>query len=109
MLNTSNFPQLGTQTNFYSHNVESKFDDVSQEFHVLAFSECGGTQLYINYGPYSNRELFLNYGFMIDDNPYDRFRINIEVPLDTYYDAKSKLIEDYALPLDNFLRKGLDL
>ena len=96
MLNTSNYPQL-----------ESKFDDVSQEFQVNAFSDCNGTQLYINYGPYSNRELFLNYGFMIDNNPYDRFRISFEIPLDTYYNTKSELLEKHGLSLDHYLRRGV--
>src|SRR5690242_4059650 len=56
----------------------------SEFLQISAFADIpANTQVYINYGPYSNRELFLNYGFMIPDNPYDRCRLSFEIPFDS--------------------------
>jgi len=74
---------------------------------VKTFADCeANTQLFISYGPYSNRELLLNYGFMTNNNPYDRLRISFEVPMDPYYEIREQYLQKFQLPLDHYLRRG---
>ena len=34
-----------------------------------------GSELFLNYGGFTNKELLLNYGFFVENNPYDTFEV----------------------------------
>eukprot|EP00301_Raphidiophrys_heterophryoidea_P002780 c11288_g1_i1.p1 GENE.c11288_g1_i1~~c11288_g1_i1.p1 ORF type:complete len:522 (-),score=145.23 c11288_g1_i1:598-2163(-) len=55
-----------------------------------------GDQVYNNYGPRSNRRLLLDFGFTIDDNPYDF--VEVPAPLSTGNSIqKTQILEDRGL------------
>ncbi len=63
-------------------------------------------QIFINYGPFSNRELLLFYGYFDPHNPYERVLLNFEVDDDDpLADKKLQLLKSHDLTLtDNFLK-----
>jgi hypothetical protein len=104
MLNTSHYPNLDGRLTLASTTETA---DHEKEFQLRAFSEVeAGKQLFINYGPYSNRELLMNYGFVLDKDPYDRYRIFLEIPEDDLMEEKMEVLERVGVSQDNFLRKG---
>ncbi|KAG0423060.1 hypothetical protein HPB47_001153 [Ixodes persulcatus] len=45
---------------------------VGENFEILSHkSHDANEQVFISYGPHSNRRLFLDYGFVLPDNPND--------------------------------------
>jgi len=52
--------------------VEAGFDAVSGCYVVRTLTPCPKySQVFISYGPHSNKHLLLNYGFTADNNPHD--------------------------------------
>jgi hypothetical protein len=100
-VNTYPYPQL-----------ESKGSYIAEidAFQIKTMADCKkGEQLFICYGPYSNRELLQNYGFVTQNNPYDRYFIEFELPEDDTEERrelKSQLLTKFNLSLEHFFRKG---
>jgi hypothetical protein len=115
------FPELGccllplidhVNTSFYPQ-IESRgyYRSDSDSIELVTMHDCKqGEHLSICYGPYSNRELLNSYGFMTDDNFYDCFAIDFEIPPDdTLENQKIKLrvLEKHQLSVGNhFFVKG---
>lgn len=51
----------------------------------------------------------MNYGFVIDVNPYDRFLLDFDIPEDDSVDIKKTLLQKYNLSVHHVLRKGNEL
>jgi len=57
---------------WYKTQVEATFDEVTRQYVVRTLTPCPKyNQIFINYGPHSNKHLLLNYGFIADNNPHD--------------------------------------
>ncbi|PRP75112.1 hypothetical protein PROFUN_03948 [Planoprotostelium fungivorum] len=100
MLNTSNSPQL--------EGNPSRDDDKIFRVSTVCQTEKG-TELSVSYGPYSGRELLLNYGFVptvVGGNEYDRMRIHFAVPLDDDAERKINQLTHRGISLDHILRRG---
>jgi len=64
-----------------SHSFEPTCEvvDTGDAFELRALRAVqAGFELTINYGPLSNDELFSDYGFSVDGNPYDRIQLNCD-------------------------------
>ncbi|CAM9949032.1 unnamed protein product, partial [Sphacelaria rigidula] len=56
-------------------------------------------QVYISYGPKSNSDLLLLYGFSLDRNPYNSVEVAISLDeADELYERKRQFLEDAGLP-----------
>lgn len=56
-------------------------------------------QVYISYGPKSNADLLLLYGFSLDRNPYNSVDVTISLDeADELYEKKKRFLEDAGLP-----------
>jgi histone-lysine N-methyltransferase SETD3 len=100
-VNTSPYPQLESK-GLYINELD--------EFQIKAFANVKkGEQLFICYGPYSNRELLLCYGFMTENNEYDRFYLDFSPPEEDdeqLVQDKMALLEKFHLPQNHFFRRG---
>lgn len=100
-VNTYPYPQLESK-GWYITETDA--------FHLKTFANVKkGDQLFICYGPYSNRELLQHYGFMTQDNPYDRYYIDFELPehdSEKVKEQKMSLLKKFHLSLDHFFRRG---
>ncbi|KAH8552248.1 hypothetical protein BGW37DRAFT_491184 [Umbelopsis sp. PMI_123] len=56
-----------------------------------------GNQLFTTYGPKSNEELLLGYGFCIQDNPYDYVVLKPNFSQDPDADVKQQILQDCNL------------
>lgn len=66
---------------FFNHNFYGQCDipevrDTSVVVRALVDIKQG-EEVFINYGGFSNKELMLNYGFMVPSNPYDRIAYSV--------------------------------
>ncbi|CAB4446466.1 unnamed protein product [Rhizophagus irregularis] len=67
--------------------------------------ECG-KEIYNNYGPKSNRELLIAYGFCIKDNPDDWVMIKLNFDQDPDKDEKYEILEiTDSLDFTHFIKK----
>ena len=59
--------------------------DAGFDFELVANSDLPAeSEVTISYGPFSNEELFIDYGFTLDNNPHDKFAVNCDaVMIDT--------------------------
>lgn len=97
-LNSSAYPQLEGR----GHYVEQ-----SDSIVLKSVMDCiRGEQLYICYGPYSNRELFQYYGYVAENNPYDKFYFELSYPEDGNEDIKREILEKYNLSVEHYFIKG---
>eukprot|EP01100_Stratorugosa_tubuloviscum_P003934 TRINITY_DN195_c1_g6_i2.p1 TRINITY_DN195_c1_g6~~TRINITY_DN195_c1_g6_i2.p1 ORF type:complete len:642 (+),score=255.60 TRINITY_DN195_c1_g6_i2:21-1946(+) len=90
LCNTSHYPLLSgrgrfnVETQCYEIRSLSKFNGIKKSLQINNDKQEQQTflvnQLFLTYGPYSNRELFLHYGFIETNNPYDRCCISLEFP-----------------------------
>lgn len=63
--------------------------------------------IFLSYGEFSNRELFLFYGYIEDNNELDAFEISLALPEDELVSSRIQLLEQYNLKLDqHYLRIG---
>ncbi len=66
-----------------------------------------GTELHLCYGPFSNRELLLFYGFVTPNNCYDKFPISFETADDNLTPVKRELLNHFGLSLEHYLRRDM--
>lgn len=74
---------------------------------TLAEIRSIGTELHLCYGPFSNRELLLYYGFVTPNNCYDKFPISFETADDSLTPAKRELLKHFSLSLEHYLRRDI--
>ncbi|KAJ1943815.1 hypothetical protein FBU59_002792, partial [Linderina macrospora] len=58
---------------------------------------AAGQQALNNYGPKSNEELMLGYGFCIEGNPFDFFHVKLNYTSDPMYEQKRQVLESVGL------------
>lgn len=84
-----------------NHNPRSKvswkYDYAADEFRMYSGDDIpANTQVYNNYGPRSNRRLLLDFGFTIEDNPFDF--VEMPAPVSTGLSSdKSAVLSDRGL------------
>lgn len=67
---------------FCSTFIDMQTEIISRKKHVVLYTDRGYNtmdQVYVSYGPKSNSELLLLYGFLIDRNPYDSVEISVSL------------------------------
>jgi len=58
--------------------VEAGFDAVKGCYVIRTLTPCSKySQVFISYGPHSNKHLLLNYGFTAVNNPHDVFPVTV--------------------------------
>jgi hypothetical protein len=71
--------------------VAWKFDHTANMFRMYSEEPfAANTQVYNNYGPRSNRRLLLDFGFVLQDNPFDFVEIPAPVPSGSNCNFKKK-------------------
>lgn len=56
--------------------------DTDSGFELRALCDLGpNTEVTIDYGPLSNEELFLDFGFTVDNNPHDTMKLHCDGPV----------------------------
>eukprot|EP01102_Stenamoeba_stenopodia_P020604 TRINITY_DN8100_c0_g5_i1.p1 TRINITY_DN8100_c0_g5~~TRINITY_DN8100_c0_g5_i1.p1 ORF type:complete len:255 (-),score=79.50 TRINITY_DN8100_c0_g5_i1:76-840(-) len=69
MCNASTYPHLESR---------GEYDLKTQSFIVKSLGKIPpAKQMILNYGPYKNEDLLMNYGFVEENNPYDYFTADI--------------------------------
>ncbi|KAJ1822580.1 hypothetical protein LPJ56_000656 [Coemansia sp. RSA 2599] len=64
-----------------------------------------GDQVFNNYGPKSNEELLMGYGFCVPGNPFSHFHIKLNYEKDPQYEDKRELLEAAGITsCDQFIR-----
>lgn len=64
----------------FQANVEIKYNDTNKTVRAVSTSDIpSNTELTLNYGRVSNDILLLQYGFSIDNNPYDMITIKYSI------------------------------
>ncbi|KAJ2377765.1 hypothetical protein IW150_001189, partial [Coemansia sp. RSA 2607] len=65
-----------------------------------------GEQVYNNYGPKSNEELMLGYGFCVPDNPFSHFHLRLNYARDPRYEDKQAVLERFGIAeRDQYIRR----
>lgn len=99
MMNTHPYAQIETR-GFWNENS-----------HTLQFRMLGdyikGTELHLCYGPFSNRELLLYYGFVVPNNCYDKFPISFETGDENLTPVKRELLKHFGLSLEHYFRRDI--
>jgi len=65
-----------------------------------------GFEVYNNYGPRPNEKLFLNYGFVLKDNPSDTLLLKVGYHGDQYAQAREHILKERKLGSEFYLYKG---
>ncbi|KAJ1719669.1 hypothetical protein LPJ53_005604, partial [Coemansia erecta] len=66
----------------------------------------GGEQVYNNYGPKSNEELMLGYGFCFEGNPFSHFHLRLNYERDPRHGDKQGLLERFGIAeCDQYIRR----
>ncbi|KAJ2906983.1 hypothetical protein GGI21_003973, partial [Coemansia aciculifera] len=65
-----------------------------------------GEQIFNNYGPKSNEELMMGYGFCMEPNPFSHFHIKLNYSQDPLFEAKERILEAAGMSdaYDHFIR-----
>lgn len=64
-----------------------------------------GSQVFLNYGGFSTRELVLFYGFAYEeDNPYDLYNLSLDLPEDDYAAERMALASKVGVSNEHYLR-----
>eukprot|EP01065_Artemidia_motanka_P032517 TRINITY_DN39512_c0_g1_i1.p1 TRINITY_DN39512_c0_g1~~TRINITY_DN39512_c0_g1_i1.p1 ORF type:complete len:584 (+),score=168.17 TRINITY_DN39512_c0_g1_i1:140-1753(+) len=82
-----------------------RFDDASQTFLLESLSDCpAGEQALMNYGPLSNGELLMQYGFVLEGNPLEVCQVGVEISdEEDFYQQKVDAHRRLGIPEDHFL------
>ncbi|KAJ1942008.1 hypothetical protein GGF37_003296 [Kickxella alabastrina] len=66
-----------------------------------------GDQVFNNYGPKSNEELMVGYGFCVPENPFSYFHIKLNYREDPQYEMKRELLVAAGIDsCDHFIQAG---
>lgn len=67
-----------------------------------------GDEVFIFYGPRSNRDLFLHSGFVVPDNPHDCYHLKLGISRsDPLYKEKEQLCDKHSLPISGAFKLSL--
>eukprot|EP01062_Namystynia_karyoxenos_P058744 TRINITY_DN50227_c0_g1_i1.p1 TRINITY_DN50227_c0_g1~~TRINITY_DN50227_c0_g1_i1.p1 ORF type:complete len:615 (+),score=199.25 TRINITY_DN50227_c0_g1_i1:78-1847(+) len=90
------------------HVSYRRFDQPTQSVVLDSLAPCSpGEQALMNYGPMSNGELLLQYGFVLDGNPQESCQLGVELSdEDELLGAKQGAAAALALPEEHFLGAG---
>jgi len=104
-------PVIVPFADMFSHaNVESEFslEEEAGAFRIKAGQDYkAGEPVYISLGQKPNSQLLLNYGFVLDQNPYDTVMINMFLNEDDpFYDIKSKMLKARGQPAETLYYLG---
>ncbi|KAI8925435.1 hypothetical protein BC831DRAFT_415026 [Entophlyctis helioformis] len=72
------YPILDMLNHKRGHRIEWKMSDEGVSF-VAVDGTAKGAELFNNYGPKGNENLFSNYGFVLEDNPEDYFKVFLNI------------------------------
>lgn len=63
---------------FFNHNFYGQCDTPTVDGSIKALVDIkAGEEIFINYGGFNNKQLMLNYGFFVPENPYDRIAYEV--------------------------------
>jgi hypothetical protein len=112
-LGTCLLPLIDHANTSFTPQIESKgyYIPDTDSIELVAMHNCKkGDQMNICYGPYSNRELLMSYGFVMEQNPYDRFAIDFEIPEEDKADVqetKRQILARNELSVENHYFTGV--
>ncbi len=114
MMNTHPYAQIETRGFWNEDIIALQFRMLgdytkgnNENQHGLLITLFLGTELHLCYGPFSNRELLLYYGFVTPNNCYDKFPISFETGDDSLTPVKRELLKHFGLSLEHYLRRDI--
>jgi len=88
------------------------YQDSNDSFHLVTFQEWSAeSEVFINYGPFSNSKLFWLYGFVLENNPFDAVDLwaTMIEEEELNYSIKQEVLSSYGIVSNQLpfqLRKG---
>lgn len=73
------FPVIDIPNHAHDAMVDWAFDPARFSLSLRSGAKAGG-EVFNNYGPKSNDELLLGYGFCLEDNPHDKVLLTLKAP-----------------------------
>ena len=84
---------LAPYLDMFNHNpeVEVKIEIIDSHYHIRSLQDWGKhDQVFINYGPHDNTKLYVEYGFVLQDHPYDSLPLTLEDLLNVLKERNNK-------------------
>ncbi|KAJ8866492.1 hypothetical protein PR048_032335 [Dryococelus australis] len=93
----------------HSCYVNTRVEETDESYSLFSSDACpSNSQVFISYGPHANYKLYIEYGFVVSNNPHDVVPVTVEqidkvmnsvhaVPSVTFSKARNKLIKNNRL------------
>jgi len=105
-INSTHYTHLQSR-GYIDETKKSHFSDLGT-YVLPTLVPCSnvGSQVFLNYGGFSTRELVLFYGFAYEEeeNPYDLYTLTLDLPDDDYAAERMALASAIGVSTDHYLR-----
>ena len=82
----------------HDHSVQVQSKLIHGNYVLIAENEtCANEQAFINYGPHDNLKLYLEYGFVLPQNPHDSVQLRLEDLNENFTASQKEFIENHDL------------